>query len=598
MTKKKFFVSLGVVMTALVGTAVCGAMLCMGNVSADAAVLMDKSDPVSAAVSLEAEPSVPWGDVEVHYDASSLRYISTNEMGEQVFLYPTCPDCGGYVGYPFSSASELEDMGTNFPDFVVCGEFDPDDCCYSYIHMTSDLDEGLDGTATKCFGYVDIHDGEEVVLTEPTCTTAGTSVIRCKDCGDQGETKSIPATGHDYGAGVSLPVSENFCSETQYTCKDCGSAYYSLGGSARQSHNYTVVERVEPTCVSEGSILERCTTCGWEKSTPISKSAHTAGNAVVVRQPTCTEMGESRISCTFCGTTIRTTPIAVLGHDYKIVSEQPASCTEGGHSSYSECSRCGDKLNYTEYQANGHDWSEYVDERESCTETGTRTRTCKVCGEEDVETTPAGTHTWNAGKVVKQATCTESGTKECECILCGEKQTVEIEPTGHLKVSVAAVSPTCTEPGMTAGAKCSVCGVVLEVQETLPAKGHDLGHVSAVEPTTTMEGNTEYWYCRSCGLYFSDKAGTHEIEPEDTVLEKLPDTGSPDDKPDDSGEKPGEEGEEEGGMSGWQIALAVIAGVVLLGVIGLLVDKFVINKNGDSLYDKAVSKMKDKSRKE
>ena len=81
-------------------------------------------------------------------------------------------------------------------------------------------------------------------------------------------------------------------------------------------------------------------------------------------------------------------------------------------------------------------------------------------------------------------------------------------------------------------------------------------------------------------------------------LDQLPDTGSPDDKPDDGGEKPGEEGEEEGGMSGWQIALAVIAGVVLLGVIGLLVDKFVINKNGDSLYDKAVSKMKDKSGKE
>ena len=151
---------------------------------------------------------------------------------------------------------------------------------------------------------------------------------------------------------------------------------------------------------------------------------------------------------------------------------------------------------------------------------------------------------------------------------------------------------------MTAGAKCSVCGVVLEVQETLPAKGHDLGHVSAVEPTTTMEGNTEYWYCRSCGLYFSDEEAKYEIEPEDTVLEKLPDTGSPDDKPDDGGEKPGEEVEEEGGMSGWQIALAVIAGVVLLGVIGLLVDKFVINKNGDSLYDKAVSRMKDKGGKE
>ena len=579
---KNIFASLGV-LAALVGTAICGAMLCMGNASADAAALKDKSGPVSAAVSSASSDVYDF----VRWDRESLKFISYN--GGKVYVLSICPICGGHESTDVTIESDTgitlqpSEGGLSTP------------CSYGLFHIVDN--------EFKCMElFCLLHDGEEVVLTEPTCTTAGTSVIRCKDCGDQGETQSIPATGHDYGAGVSLPVSENFCSETQYTCKDCGSAYYSLGGSARQSHNYTVVERVEPTCVSEGSILERCTTCGWEKSTPISKSAHTAGNAVVVRQPTCTEMGESRISCTFCGTTIRTTPIAVLGHDYKIVSEKAATCTEGGHSSYSECSRCGDKLNYTEYQAKGHDWSEYVDERESCTETGTRTRACKVCGEKDVETTPAGTHTWNAGKVVKQATCTESGTKECECILCGEKQTVEIEPTGHLKVSVAAVSPTCTEPGMTAGAKCSVCGVVLEVQETLPAKGHDLGHVSAVEPTTTMEGNTEYWYCRSCGLYFSDKAGTHEIEPEDTVLEKLPDTGEPDDepddKPDDGGEKPGEEGEEEGGMSGWQIALAVIAGVVLLGVIGLLVDKFVINKNGDSLYDKAVSKMKDKGGKE
>lgn len=579
---KNIFASLGV-LAALVGTAVCGAMLCMGNASADAAALKDEVEPVSEAVSLASSDVYDY----VIWNRGSLKSMIYN--GGTCYLFSTCPICGGHESTDVTPDSETGIVGVK-----SAGAFETP-CSYAIMH-------NVDGES-KCMElFCLFHDGEEVILTEPTCTTAGMSVIRCKDCGDQGETKSIPATGHNYGAGVSLPVSENFCSETQYTCKDCGSSYYSLGGSARQSHNYTVVERVESTCVSEGSILERCTTCGWEKSTPISKSAHTAGNAVVVRQPTCTEMGESRISCTFCGTTIRTTPIAVLGHDYKIVSEKAATCTEGGHSSYSECSRCGDKLNYTEYQAKGHDWSEYVDERESCTETGTRTRACKVCGEKDVETTPAGTHTWNAGKVVKQATCTESGTKECECILCGEKQTVEIEPTGHLKVSVAAVSPTCTEPGMTAGAKCSVCGVVLEVQETLPAKGHDLGHVSAVEPTTTMEGNTEYWYCRSCGLYFSDKAGTHEIEPEDTVLEKLPDTGEPDDepddKPDDGGEKPGEEGEEEGGMSGWQIALAVIAGVVLLGVIGLLVDKFVINKNGDSLYDKAVSKMKDKGGKE
>ena len=60
MTKKKFFASLGV-MTALVGTAVFGAMMCMGNASADAVTLKDKSGFVSAAVSL-ASSSTDWQD--------------------------------------------------------------------------------------------------------------------------------------------------------------------------------------------------------------------------------------------------------------------------------------------------------------------------------------------------------------------------------------------------------------------------------------------------------------------------------------------------------------------------------------------------------
>ena len=32
---------------------------------------------------------------------------------------------------------------------------------------------------------------------------------------------------------------------------------------------------------------------------------------------------------------------------------------------------------------------------------------------------------------------------------------------------------TCTETGLTAGSKCSVCGEVLTAQEVVPALGHD-----------------------------------------------------------------------------------------------------------------------------
>ena len=221
---KNIFASLGV-LAALVGTAICGAMLCMGNASADASALKDKSGPVSAAVSLASSDVYDY----VRWDRESLKSMFYD--GGTYYLFSTCPVCGGH-----ESTDVTPDSDTMIVAIKSGGVFETP-CSYGIMH-------NVDGES-KCMElFCLLHDGEEVVLTEPTCTTAGTSVIRCKDCGDQGDTKSIPETGHDYGAGVSLPVSENFCSETQYTCKDCGSSYYSLGGSARQSHNYTVVERV------------------------------------------------------------------------------------------------------------------------------------------------------------------------------------------------------------------------------------------------------------------------------------------------------------------------------------------------------------------
>ena len=70
-------------------------------------------------------------------------------------------------------------------------------------------------------------------------------------------------------------------------------------------------------------------------------------------------------------------------------------------------------------------------------------------------------------------------------------------------------------------------------------------------------------------MYFSDRNGTNEIDYEDTILERLPEDDVPVDDP---------AAVNEGGMSWWQITLAVIAGVVLLGVIAVLVEKFVLKK--------------------
>ena len=47
---------------------------------------------------------------------------------------------------------------------------------------------------------------------------------------------------------------------------------------------------------------------------------------------------------------------------------------------------------------------------------------------------------------------------------------------------------------------------------------HQATQVEEKAATCTQDGNIAYWYCADCGKYFSDKACTVEITPEDTVV--------------------------------------------------------------------------------
>lgn len=68
----------------------------------------------------------------------------------------------------------------------------------------------------------------------------------------------------------------------------------------------------------------------------------------------------------------------------------------------------------------------------------------------------------------------------------------------HTPMDVEAKAPTCTEPGVTKGTVCKVCGTVLSAQETVPALGHKTELVNAKEATCLEAGYTGDKVCTVC----------------------------------------------------------------------------------------------------
>ena len=74
-----------------------------------------------------------------------------------------------------------------------------------------------------------------------------------------------------------------------------------------------------------------------------------------------------------------------------------------------------------------------------------------------------------------------------------------VPATGHTEVVDKAVSPTCTETGLTEGKHCTVCSAVLVKQETVPALGHDWGEWTVLTPPGYESEGGETRTCTRCG---------------------------------------------------------------------------------------------------
>lgn len=543
MEKKKVYSFAGIAAAFVAVAAICAALL----------IVLRTSGAASASAETSAVRSGGWengemlgGDIWVRPD------LYETDPGVYMADLGFCPECGAADNSSSSSYARTE--------VAFSG-----DCMYSYVHWGPRATRVHEGT-------VYIHDGE-AFTREATTTQEGAYGVRCKDCGEEYVIETYPKLcDHVYDSGTTVSANELYCADTRYTCEKCDNKYYALSGtSARTAHEGEILSETPSTCSRTGTRKMYCKTCEFEWTETLPLAEHTYPEPGVETKPaTCEEDGIMTYACTVCSGGVYAEPIPMLGHDPVQFEAESATCTEAGHGPGMKCSRCEKIIiEALEFEPLGHDWGEWEDDRSSCEESGTRTRVCTRCEEEETEPVVAGAHTWNKGEVTQEATCTQSGVKTLTCVVCGETQTETVEPIGHIVSTIAAVAPTCSETGLTAGSKCSVCGVILEAQQVLPAKGHTLKHIKAVEPTETLNGNIEYWHCSTCGKYYADQRGASEISLEDTVWTY-------------------DEFQNEG-MEWWQILLAVVAGVAVLGVAAVLLDKYVF-KSGVISGEKSPNK--------
>ena len=356
----------------------------------------------------------------------------------------------------------------------------------------------------QCGYFTEVINKKDATCTEPGYT--GDTV--CAICGKEitkGET--IQAKGH---TEVIDPAVAPTCTEPGKTegkhCSVCNEVLVAQEVIPAKGHTEVIDPAVEATCTTPGKTEgKHCSVCNevLVAQTEIPAKGHSWNEGEITTAPTCENAGVKTFTCTVCNAT-KTEAIAATEHTPVEVAEQPATCTEAGHTAGTKCSVCAAILSgMEEIPATGH--TEVIDAAKAptCTETGlTEGKHCSVCNTVLVaqEEIPAKGHTEVIDPAV-EPTCTKPGKTEGKhCSVCNEVLIAqkEIPAKGHTEVIDAAKAPTCTEPGLTEGKHCSVCNEVIVKQEVIPATGHKSEVCNAVEPTLTTPGYTGDTYCSVC----------------------------------------------------------------------------------------------------
>lgn len=183
------------------------------------------------------------------------------------------------------------------------------------------------------------------------------------------------------------------------------------GGTPCAHKNTELRNAKEATCTEPGYTGDiYCKDCGEKISTgaPIPANGHSWNEGKITTAPTCENAGVKTYTCTVCNAA-KTEAIDATGHTPVEVAEQPATCTEAGHTAGVKCSVCGATISGIEViPATGHKPEVRNKVEATLTTPGyTGDTYCSVCNEllkQGEEIPKTGAHiTWVIdGKVVAE----------------------------------------------------------------------------------------------------------------------------------------------------------------------------------------------------
>lgn len=425
---------------------------------------------------------------------------------------------GEYCGFCYgtyketSSSLERHNMETAIRPELAHDRFVEMDTCADCGYAETDY------TAAKSVvaDYFGVVDGQPHTVTVSDLSEAGvTTAIRYGHSADACTLTSAPNYTEAGDYAVYYEITYTFQNTDMV---EDGVAYVHLrdesteetegDGTCGEDHNWTLLDSVDPTCLTLGYDRYLCVDCGKIEKRDYEAALGHAFQRVVIRDATCETTGKVLEICERCGTAQEsTTPKGEHEFSTTVV---PATCTSPGYT-LRECAVCGERHIEDITAALPHNYVAKTTPA-TCEGGGKTVHICEGCGSSFVTdyTDPLG-HSWDEGTEITGSTCTGEGMIEYRCIRCGYHRLEGDPAAGHVPGEAA----TCTTPQL-----CTKCGAVI-----VNALGHDYQE-EVTAPTCTEMGYTTYT-CSRCGdTYKGDYTDAAGHKPGDWIIDQQPTTDS------------------------------------------------------------------------